>query len=51
MEEAQALCDRICLIKSGEKVIEGTITEIIEASAKTNLEEAYLYFMGEEDLL
>ena len=51
VEEAQALCDRVCLIKSGEKVIEGTIAEILEASGKTNLEEAYLYFMGEEDLL
>ena len=51
MEEAQALCDRVCLIKSGEKVIEGTIAEIVKASGKTNLEEAYLYFMGEEELL
>ena len=51
MEEAQALCDHVCLIKSGEKVIEGTIAEIINASGKTDLEEAYLYFMGEEDLL
>ncbi|MDO5392680.1 MAG: ABC transporter ATP-binding protein [Eubacteriales bacterium] len=51
MEEAQALCDRVCLIKSGEKVIEGTIAEIVKASGKTNLEEAYLYFMGEENLL
>ena len=51
MEEAQALCDRVCLIKSGEKVIEGTIAEIVKASGKTDLEEAYLYFMGEEELL
>ena len=51
MEEAQALCDRVCLIKSGEKIIEGTIAEIVKASGKTNLEEAYLYFMGEEELL
>ena len=51
MEEAQALCDRVCLIKSGEKVIEGTIAEIVNASGKTSLEDAYLYFMGEEDLL
>ena len=51
MEEAQALCDQVCIIKSGEKVIEGTITEIVNASGKTDLEEAYLYFMGEEDLL
>lgn len=51
MEEAQALCDHVCIIKSGEKVIEGTIAEIVNASGKTDLEEAYLYFMGEEDLL
>ena len=40
-----------CSMKSGEKVIEGTIAEIVKASGKTDLEEAYLYFMGEEDLL
>ena len=51
MEEAQALCDHVCIIKSGEKVIEGTIAEIVKASGKTDLEEADLYFMGEEDLL
>ena len=51
MEEAEALCDHVCIIKSGEKVIEGTIAEIVNASGKTDLEEAYLYFMGEEDLL
>ena len=51
MEEAQALCDHVCMIKSGEKVIEGTIAEVVEASGKTDLEEAYLYVMGEENLL
>lgn len=51
MEEAQALCDHVCIIKSGEMVIEGTIAEIVNASGKTDLEEAYLYFMGEEELL
>ena len=51
MEEAQALCDHVCIIKSGEKVIEGTSAESVNASGKTDLEEAYLYFMGEEDLL
>lgn len=51
MEEVQALCDHVCIIKSGEKVIEGTIAEIVNASGKTDLEEAYLYFMGKEELL
>ena len=45
MEEAQALCDRICLIKAGKKVIEGSIDEVLKASGKNNLEDAYLYFM------
>lgn len=51
MEEAEALCDRLCIIKSGEKVIEGTPSEITKLSGKKNLEEAYLYYMDEEELL
>ncbi len=48
MEEAESLCDRICLIKDGKKVIEGTVEEVIENSPYENLEEAYLWYMGEE---
>lgn len=48
MEEAESLCDRICLIKEGKKVIEGTVEEIIKKSPYDNLEEAYLWYMGEE---
>ena len=51
MEEAEALCDRVCIIRSGKKVAEGSIEEIIAASGQRNLEEAYLFFMGEEELL
>ena len=51
MEEAEALCDRVCIIKSGKKVMEGTIDEVIAASGQKNLEEAYLFYMGEEELL
>ena len=51
MEEAEALCDRVCIIKSGKKVAEGTIGEITAAAGQKNLEEAYLFFMGEEELL
>ena len=51
MEEAEALCDRVCIIKSGKKVTEGTVSEVVAASGKSNLEEAYLFYMGEEDLL
>ena len=51
MEEAEALCDRVCIIKSGKKVAEGTIREVVAASGQKNLEDAYLFFMGEEELL
>ncbi len=51
MEEAEALCDRVCIIKSGKKVTEGTIDEVITASGQKNLEDAYLFFIGEEELL
>ena len=51
MEEAEALCDRMCIIRSGAKVAEGSIEETIAASGQRNLEEAYLFFMGEEELL
>ena len=48
MEEAENLCDRICLIKNGCKVTEGTVSEVIAASPYDNLEDAYLWYMGEE---
>ena len=51
MEEAEVLCDRVCIIKSGEKVAEGTVGEVVTASGRKDLEEAYLFFMGEEELL
>ena len=51
MEEAESLCDRICLIKEGKKVIEGTVEEVVNKSPYDNLEEAYLWHMGEEVIL
>lgn len=51
MEEAETLCDRILLIKDGKKITEGTVREVIDTSPYDNLEEAYLWYMGEEDVL
>ena len=51
MEEAEALCDRVCIIRSGRKVAEGSVAEVVAASGQRNLEEAYLFYMGEEELL
>ena len=48
MEEAESLCDRIFLMKDGRKITEGTVKEVIESSPYDNLEEAYLWYMGEE---
>ena len=35
----------------GKKVAEGTIDEVIAVSGQNDLEDAYLFFMGEEELL
>ena len=51
MEEAEALCDRVCIIKSGKKVAEGSIDEVVAAAGQNNLEVAYLFYMEEEELL
>lgn len=48
MEEAENLCDRVCLIKAGKKVAEGAVTDVIRLSPYDSLEEAYLWYMGED---
>lgn len=49
MDEVEALCDRIGIIIDGEIAAMGTVKEIIEKSGKSNLEEAYLWYTGEEN--
>lgn len=49
MEEAEILCDRIYLIKRGSIVAEGTVPELLAESSQKNLEDAYLWFVGEGD--
>ena len=46
MEEAEALCDRVCLIRDGVKVAEGTLEAVMAASGKSGLEEA----IAEDDI-
>ncbi|MGN0482270.1 MAG: ABC transporter ATP-binding protein [Lachnospiraceae bacterium] len=48
MEEAETLCNRIMLMKQGKIVTQGSISEVIEATPYQTLEEAYLWYMGEE---
>jgi ABC-2 type transport system ATP-binding protein len=50
MEEVSALCDKICILKKGKTVFQGTVKEAIASSPFQNLEEAYLWY-SEEDIL
>lgn len=49
MDEVEYLCDRICILSKGAVVITDTPQNIINKSGKGNLEEAYLFFTGEEE--
>lgn len=49
MDEVEALCDRILILKMGEMVYCGTVQEVIESGAYASLEDAYLAFSGEEN--
>ncbi|MBC8059211.1 MAG: ABC transporter ATP-binding protein [Clostridiaceae bacterium] len=48
MDEVQYLCDRICILKNGSPQITGTTQEVILKSGTQTLEEAYLFYTGEE---
>ncbi len=48
MDEVETLCDRIHILKKGKTVAEGTVTEVIQSASCENLEEAYLFYSGEE---
>jgi len=49
MDEVEALCDHITILKQGKSVFSGTVSEAIEASPYNNLEDAYLWYTGEEE--
>ncbi|WP_099469932.1 ABC transporter ATP-binding protein [Konateibacter massiliensis] len=48
MDEIEALCDQICILKQGKIVFSGTVPEAIHASPYDKLEDAYLWFSDEE---
>jgi ABC-2 type transport system ATP-binding protein len=45
LEEAEALCDQISMIRDGRIVAEGTVTELIDRHGGPRLEDAYLRVM------
>lgn len=50
MDEVEVLCDKICILKNGVINFYGTVKEAVELSPYEKLEDAYLWFIGEEEL-
>ncbi len=48
MDEVENLCDQIGILKNGKMVFLGTVSKAIEQSPFQSLEEAYLWYTGEE---
>lgn len=49
MDEVETLCDRIGILKNGSLIFCGTVQEAIAASPHEKLEDAYLWYTGEEE--
>lgn len=47
MDEVEALCDEICILKKGKAVFYGTVEQAKETSGCTKFEDAYLALSGE----
>ena len=50
MDEVEALCDRICILKKGVINFCGTVEEAVAISPYEKLEDAYLWLADEEDI-
>lgn len=48
MDEVEALCDEICILKQGKAIFYGTVEQAKETSGCTKFEDAYLALSGEE---
>lgn len=48
MDEVEALCDEICILKNGKAVFYGTVEQAKKASGCKKFEDAYLALSGEE---
>jgi ABC-2 type transport system ATP-binding protein len=45
LEEAESLCDRICIMKDGEVKALGTVNELVTAANKESFEDAFVHFV------
>ena len=48
MDEVEALCDEICILRKGRIVFCGTVRQAMEKSGCEKFEDAYLALAGEE---
>lgn len=48
MDEVEALCDRICILRRGRAVFSGTVAQAVDASPFARFEDAYLWYTEEE---
>ncbi len=49
MDEVEALCDRIMILKEGKSIFCGTVEEAVAQSPFENFEDAYLWYTNEEE--
>jgi ABC-2 type transport system ATP-binding protein len=49
MDEVEALCDKIMILKNGKSVFYGTVQEAVAASPCEKFEDAYLWFTDEDE--
>lgn len=50
MDEVEALCDQICILKKGEAVFYGTVSQAVQNSPYEQFEDAYLWYTDEEEI-
>ncbi len=48
MDEVENLCDIVTILKEGKILVTGTVAEVITKSGKSNMDEAFLHFTGDE---
>jgi len=49
MDEVEALCDQIMILKNGKSIFHGTVREAVAASPYEKFEDAYLWYTDEEE--
>ena len=49
MDEVEALCNEICILRQGKAVFYGTVEQAMAQSGCEKFEDAYLQLSGEED--